>query len=63
VNVPCASCIVNGKWILRVEKRLDQLEKFIPVLKKYRSKTPVVNMIKENDSAWLKISFIKSSRH
>ncbi|CAF5161583.1 unnamed protein product, partial [Rotaria magnacalcarata] len=40
---PCSGCIKHQEDIIKLSKRIDRLEKVIPVIKKFRTKTSCVS--------------------
>ncbi|CAF1930900.1 unnamed protein product, partial [Rotaria magnacalcarata] len=43
VEGPCSGCIKHQEDIIKLSKRIDRLEKVIPVIKKFRTKTSCVS--------------------
>ncbi|CAF3381159.1 unnamed protein product, partial [Rotaria socialis] len=48
VDQPCNGCKILDEEIKQLRKRVDQLEKVIPVIKKFRSKTPITPVNQSN---------------
>ena len=47
---PCTGCIKHQEDIMKLSKRLDRLEKAIPIIKKFRTKTGLVRILQlENE--------------